>query len=170
LLELSVPIAPADLAACAQARLESPDSPCRGRVVADQIELQIRERDKRFWSPTLNVIVSPAETGSALRGKFGPNPDVWTLFLACYAFVILSAVFGMFYGVAQWTLGATPYGLLSIPIALVLLVCIYIAASVGQRLGHDQVDVLEAFLLECVGASPGENVPATTADSSKNER
>lgn len=150
-LELAVSHAPQALTACVRSRLDAPDSPCRGRVVIDQIELQIRERDRRFWSPTLNVIVTPTDGGSRLRGTFGPNPDVWTLFLACYAFVVLSAVFGAFYGFAQWTLGGAPWGLLSIPIACALLVIIYIAAGIGQRLGHDQAEALEQFLLECVG-------------------
>ena len=119
--------------------------------MVDQIELHVCTREKRFWSPTLNVLVLPVDGGSSLRGKFGPNPDVWTLFLACYAFVILSAVFGSFYGFAQWSLGATPYGFLSVPIALALLVSLYVAAGIGQRLGHDQIEVLEGFLLQCVG-------------------
>ena len=149
-LEMFSPLPPADLIAHVQQRLAAPDCPCLGLVTDEQIELRIHPDVRRYWSPQLVVHVTSRGDSSHLEGHFGPDAHVWTLFLAIYAFVILSATFGAFYGIAQLVLGRPPWALLSIPIAAVLVVLIYVAAGVGQRLGHDQVDVLQDFLEESV--------------------
>ncbi|MHC4948561.1 MAG: hypothetical protein ACYTG1_09895 [Planctomycetota bacterium] len=147
-----VSLTPGDLAARADDLLRRPDAPCRGLATDHQIDLRIRETDRHFWSPQLTVIIEPRDGGSHLVGHFGPNANVWTLFMACYAFVVFSGLIGACFGLAQMFLGDPPWGLWSLPIAAVLLVLIYAAAGVGQRLGRDQVDVLEHFLAEATGS------------------
>jgi hypothetical protein len=96
------------------------------------------------------VIVRPHDAGSRLTGHFGPNANVWTMFMACYGFVMLSAVTGVFYGISQLVLEEPAWALWSAPAAAVLIGLIYFAAGIGQRLGHDQVDVLQGFLVETI--------------------
>jgi len=137
--------------------LAQPDSACRGAASAEQIELHVRESDRHFWSPQLNVIVRAEDDGSRLTGHFGPNANVWTLFLACYGFVVLSAITGAFLGVSQLVLGESARGLWCIPVALVLIAVIYVAAGIGQRLGHDQVGLLHDFLTEGIGLDESDD-------------
>lgn len=147
-------LAPSDLAARVRARLEEPDAPCRGLATDGQIELRIRERDRRFWSPQLVVVLKPdQEHGGATRltGHFGPNAHLWTMFMAAYGFIVLSALNGAFYGFAQVMIGEPAWALWSVPAAVLLVALIYVAAGVGQRLGHDQADVLLHTLEAAVG-------------------
>lgn len=141
-----MPAAPSELALRVQRRLDEPGARCLGLVTPSQIELRMRQAERRFWSPQLVVTVRPRDGNSVLTGQFGPDAYVWSMFLAMYAFVVLSTIFGMFYGVAQWMIDRPPWAFWSIPVALVLLVLIYVAAGIGQRLGHDHVDALQEFL------------------------
>ncbi len=146
-LDMTVPLPPRDLCGRVKRHLAGPECPCHGRVTEHQIDLRIRATDQHFWSPQLTVIIRPdGENASTLTGHFGPNANLWTLFLAAYAFVSLSATAAVFYGLAQMVLGETPWALVSIPVAMVLIAMIYVAAGIGQRLGHDQVDLLQREL------------------------
>mgnify|MGYP007101511613 CR=1 FL=1 len=56
--------------------------------------------------------------------------------------------------IQQWAGG-------SLVVALVLIALIYVAAGAGQKLGSEQVDVLQGFLERAIGTegSPGAPVP-----------
>jgi hypothetical protein len=163
-LDLVSPLQPAELAAAVERRLREPDCPCRGLTSEGQVELRIREAQRHFWSPQLAVTVEPSDGGSVLRGHFGPNANVWTMFMACYGFVTLSAITALFYGVSQLIVREPPWALWSLPIALVLIVLIYVAAGIGQRLGRDQVGVLESFLERTAQAERPDGPPAARND------
>ncbi len=143
-----------EIAARVQARLDRPDAACIGLVSDRQVDLQIRREERRFWSPQLVVHLKAGETGgTALVGHFGPNGNVWTMFMACYGFVVLSAIVCSFYGMAQLMMDRSPWALWAIPIAAVFVALIYIAAGYGQRLGHDQTETLERFLHQAMGTT-----------------
>ena len=57
------------------------------------------------------------------------------------AFVIFTA---SVYAVVQAMLGETPWSLVVIPIAVVIIVGLHIASLIGQRLSSDQMEVLKA--------------------------
>lgn len=158
---MTVGLSPADLAARVRARLEDPEAPCDGLATESQIELRIRERDRRFWSPQLVVIMKPDPgPGGATRlvGHFGPNGNVWTMFMAAYGFVVLSALNGAFFGFGQMMIGEPAWALWCVPGAVLVVALIYIAAGVGQRLGHHQVDVLLQTLEAAIGDEPGYSI------------
>lgn len=126
--------------------LKKSRSSFRGFATAQQIELLVPADEARFWSPQLLVNLEPADRGCVLTGHFQPNGNVWTMFMAGYGFVGLCGVTGLLLGFSQWVAGEAPWGLLALPGAGVLIVAIYVAAGVGQRLGADQVDILEETL------------------------
>jgi hypothetical protein len=154
-LEMTVRMPPEEVATRIDRRLQESDCPCRGLATSHQIDLRIREADRTFWSPQLVVIISPEtiedRRASRLVGHFGPNANVWSMFLAVYGFVVISATIGVFFGLSQLMLDRPPWALWSIPVAGVLVVLIYTAAGIGQRLGHDQVNVLKTFLESMIG-------------------
>ena len=155
-------LAPELLAERLTERLSDPACPCRGLATPEQIDLRIREADRHFWSPQLVIIVEPRDTGgSRLHGVFGPNSSCWTMFLACYAFVVLSAIFAAFYGFSQMIADESAWALWTLPVPLVLVVLIYVAAGIGQRLGRDQTNVLLAEVERATGVHPEvDTVPA----------
>ena len=142
---------PAVIAALVDTALRRPDAPCEGLSTDQQIDLRIRPEDVHFWSPQLKVVLRPDEGGrTRMLGHFGPNSNLWTLFMAAYGFVVLSMITGVFYGSAQLMLREYAWALWTLPIGAVCLVVIYAAAAVGQRWGHDQTEVLERFLSTAV--------------------
>jgi len=143
-------MAPDELVRRLTAQIEQADTTVRGLVTAQQFDLAIRREDRHFWSPQLVVHVTPKDGGCSLTGHFGPNPNMWTAFMASYGFVVCCAITGTFYGLSQLMLDRYPWALWSIPVAIIAIAMIYIAAGVGQRLGRDQVDVLLRFLERAV--------------------
>ena len=160
-LEMTSTLTPAEIAALAHSRLDDASSPCIGIVADDQIDLQIRRSERRFWSPQLVVHVrQDADGRTSLTGHFGPNGNVWTMFMACYGFVVLSAIVMAFYGTAQMMMGSSAWAFWALPAAAVCVVLIYLAAGVGQRLGHDQTETLEAFLMSALDSDESEEEAA----------
>jgi hypothetical protein len=159
--ELTTPAPARRVADAVDRRLRAPGCPFRGLATPSQIELYLREGERRFFSPQLTVLVHEDEGRTVLRGRFGPNPSVWTMFVAFYAMVIISALGGVFFGFAQLLMGEPAWGLLSIPVGLLLVGVIYIAAGVGQRLGHHQVDVIRDFLTDAIAADLDEFLSTT---------
>lgn len=145
-LEMSVSLTPAELAARVEAMLAAGGSPCRGFANEGQIELHIAESQRRYFSPQLLVNLTRDGEGAELVGHFGPNGNVWTMFLAAYAFVALSALTGLFLGVSQLIAQESAWGLWLVPAGGALIVMIYIAAAYGQRLGAKQTHILQEFL------------------------
>jgi hypothetical protein len=150
MLELRVSISPTVVAERVQAVIASPQGNVRGFANPKQIELLVPASSAHFWSPQLLVNIDPDESGSSIVGHFQPNGNVWTMFMAGYAFVALSGVTGLFVGLSQWIVNQTPWALLLPPVSLVLIGAIYAAAAIGQRLGADQVDLLESALMAAI--------------------
>ncbi len=128
--------------------LDRGECPCRGKVFKDHAILEIREEDQHFWSPHLGLAVLPPKEGdglSILKGRFSPNPGVWTLFVAIYALLGIAAMGGLVYGLAQWGMDEGPWAFVAIPAAVGLAAFTYGAAFIGQGLGAEQMFFLRSF-------------------------
>jgi uncharacterized integral membrane protein len=75
---------------------------------------------------------------------------VWTAFAGIYALVVFAGFTGFTFGLAQLQLKQPAPALWSLPAMVVMLAMVYIGAMIGQRLGHDQMDELTAFLEDCL--------------------
>lgn len=133
------------------AQLRRPDSPAQGRVRNSHVELTTCARQCHVWSPRLNLRLEKRDDGSEhVTGQFAPHPNVWTGFMALYGTLGLSGLFGLIFGVSQWNLDMTPWGLWAVPLALGLMAFTYGAAFIGQGLGADEMYRLRAFLDEAL--------------------
>ena len=90
--------------------------------------------------------------GALLHGRIGPHPHIWTMFLGLHAVVAFAGLGGVMYGLAQWTIGQSPWALMALPAALALHAFIAGAAFVGQGLGADQVHRVRAFVEDTLGS------------------
>lgn len=168
-LERNVALTPPEIASRVNAMLASPEKRIRGFANARQIELLVPAREARFWSPQLLINLEATPTGSALVGHFQPNGNVWTMFMACYGFAALCGLTGLLLGMSQWMVQEFAWGLLLPPIAMVVIIGLYLASGVGQRLGADQVEILERVLEDALQSrieptsenSPELNPPST---------
>jgi hypothetical protein len=123
---------------------------CTGVSVGHHAELFVPDSDRRLWSPWLSVTADPHGSGSLLRGRFAPHPNIWTLYLFLAFGLGFALLVGTTWGYAQWATERTPWALASVPIVLVLGALLYYASQVGQKLGAEQMDHLREALGELV--------------------
>lgn len=99
----------------------------------------VDEKERRAWSPHLSIQVEPRSGGSLLRGRFGPHPEIWTLFVFLYAGVGFLTTIGLILGFVQWQSGLEPWGLWGLWIGMPGLLALYGISATGQRLGSHQM-------------------------------
>lgn len=159
--QLELPLPPAEVHGRLEARLACGGCPCRAEVLGNHVEVTIREDLRHFWSPHLSLELRPAEReGSVLSGLFGPSPSVWTMFLAAYAFLLLTGFFAGLLGLVQLNLGQTPWGLGLAAGCLLGCALPYLGSVVGRRLAAEQMELLRCFLRESLQL---ENERSTSA-------
>lgn len=105
----------------------------------DQIHLLIPKDEQHFWSPQLQLQLETDEWGTqTVRGLYGPNPNVWILFIYGYAALGILGTFALIIGLSQWTLAQTPWGLWASGLITLLALTLYVLAQTGQKLGAAQ--------------------------------
>jgi hypothetical protein len=122
-----------------------------GLVLTGRIELVPDRESRHFWSPQLTVDVEAEGEGSVLRGRFGPHPHVWTLYMCIHAIGAFATVGSAMFGISQYLVGQTPWALFALPAAPVLAALVWALAFVGQGLGAEQMYALRRFLEESLG-------------------
>lgn len=101
--------APDSLQEHLRARLEQEAGSCEVRCFPQFISLRIPVKDQHFWSPQLNLSLEPTEDGKTLvEGIYGPNPNVWSLFLYGYFLLGFLAVVAAVVGVSQCLVDGSP--------------------------------------------------------------
>ncbi len=120
-------------------KVETGADPCEVKNFVGYICLRIPEQDRHFWSPRLTLTLEATEDGrTRIEGIYGPNANVWSLFLYGY---LLSGTFGLFsgiYGSVQWSLKLDPWALWIFGAMLGIALGLYLLAQFGQKLGAQQ--------------------------------
>jgi hypothetical protein len=120
--------------------------PLRGQVFRRHAVVQMSDAERTFWSPYLNLELEDEPDGSAIRGRFSPHPNVWTLFMAIYILLAITALAGLSYGIVQYTLGQPPWSLLIAPAAVAVFGFVYGATLIGQGLGAEQMYLMRSLI------------------------
>ena len=129
-----------------------PELGCKIQLLDRQLEVSVPPAERHFWSPFLNILVEDGpEGGAALRGQFGPNANVWSLFLAGYAIVSITGAMGLVLATSQLQLGGAPVGFVVAGACLVAGVMIWGAGQVGQRLARAQMVALHRRVIALLG-------------------
>lgn len=126
--------------------LQDDPGPLRGQVFRRHAVVQMRDGERTFWSPYLNLEVEDEPDGSCIAGRFSPHPNVWTMFMAVYILLAIIALGGLTYGIVQYTLGEPPWSLLIAPAALGLFGFVYGATLIGQGLGAEQMYLMRSLV------------------------
>ncbi|GAB4254527.1 MAG: hypothetical protein Kow0027_20670 [Saprospiraceae bacterium] len=115
--------------------------------------LKIPPEIRHYWSPQLSLSIENLEDkkGCLIRGLYGPAPNVWTLFIFFYALVGLAFLGVLLVGVSYLTVGMDASILWWALVLAGVLASIYLVSYFGQRLGHDQMEILHNFLEEKLG-------------------
>jgi hypothetical protein len=134
--------------------IDQEDSRCEVKRFPEFLSLRIPEKDAHFWSPQLNLSLEATEDGKTIiHGIYGPNPNVWSLFLYGYLIVGSLAVFAAIFGFSQWAIGRQPWGLWVLGVMLVFALGLYIVAQFGQKLGAWQTFLLHQTYEAAIGRS-----------------
>ena len=114
--------------------------------------LRIPENDRHFWSPRLNLSFDQTEEGKTqITGIYGPNANVWSIFLYSYLTLGSAALFSGVLSISQWAIDAKPWGLWIFAPATVGIVALYFIAQFGQKLGAQQTFQLHQTYETAVG-------------------
>ncbi len=114
--------------------------------------LRIPMEERHFWSPRLNISLEEDESGKTrVQGTFGPNANVWALYLYGYLMVGSIGLFSGIFGACQLWLGMAAWGLWIFSGAVVIGLSMFLASFVGQRLAAPQSETLKKIYVDAVG-------------------
>ncbi len=117
------------------------------QCVQGHLIVKIKKEYQHYWSPQLDIVFSKQEEGNTLiRGLYGPNPAIWTLFIFLYSSIILSISFLAIYEGCQYNLGMIDSFSWTIPILLAIGVFLYFVSQFGQKLGAEQTFAIHHLL------------------------
>lgn len=151
--ELQLPIERERWLGTLKSLLQSDAGCLRGQVFRKHAVVLVCDGERTFWSPYLNLDVEDEPDGSAIRGRFSPHPNVWTMFMGVYILLAFAALAGLSYGIVQLTLGQSPWGFWIIPASIALFAFVYGATLIGQGLGAEQMYTMRSLIdRACVDA------------------
>ena len=153
--QVVVPFTPEEILGKVQLCKNNKGEKCRVKAVHGFTSIRIPNKDRHYWSPQLTVMIEEAEDGkgSLLRGRYGPAPSVWTMFVFFYSAIGLALLFILIIGSSHYSLDQPATILWWVPVLVVVLLSTYLVSFFGQKLGHDQMETLHTFLEKCLGTA-----------------
>jgi hypothetical protein len=121
-------------------------SACSGHVGQREFSLEVAGEERHAFSPRISLIVEPTPNGTHVRGRFGPSPNLWTLFLFLYSLQVAVFVGGTMYGLVQTMLGQQPMGLYAAALACVTLGASCTVDLLGRKRGKPQMTTVCHFI------------------------
>ncbi len=130
--------------------LDAPNAPFKGTILDTHIILKIPLAAQHYWSPQLDLEIEETPMGSLIKGRFGPRPSVWLMFIFFYCILAFISLMIMIMGFSQMNLGMSAHILWGLHITGVTFLFLFFTAKAGQKLGHDEMRALKAFLLKII--------------------
>jgi hypothetical protein len=116
------------------------------------IGLHIPAKDRRYWSPRLFLSLEPMPEGSTrIEGIYGPEIEIWSLYLYGYLITGMLGIFSGILGGAQLAIDSYPWGLWVFGAMALLAALLYLAAQLGQKLGAWQTFQLHQAYQTAIG-------------------
>ena len=133
-------------------KVEAAKDDCELKCFPGYMTLRIPEVDRHFWSPRLTLSLEEEGKGRThVTGTYGPNANLWALFL--YGWLITASVL-LFSGIlagAQLALGKYAWGLWVFGPFVGVAIGLYLTAQMGQKLGASQTYRLHHLYEEAMG-------------------
>ncbi len=125
----------------------------KGSIIDEHVVLDIIGEDVHYWSPQLNFRIEPNFANpqhATVSGLIGPRPPVWTLFSFIYFFVGTVGFFVGTFGASNIMLGKESVLIWAFPVAILFMLSAFLTSKYGERLAHDQTEILKNFVREAV--------------------
>lgn len=126
------------------------------RPFSEFVGLHLAESQRRYWSPRLMLsLYDWPEGGTLIEATFGPEPEVWSLFLYGYLGTGLLGTFSAIYGGAQLFIGQEPWAFYATGSMALIACSLYLAAQLGQKFAaHQTLALHEAYERAVSGLRP----------------
>ena len=129
-----------------------PDGQLELRPFAEFLGIHIAESQRRYWSPRLMLsLYDWPEGGTLIEGTYGPEIEVWSVFLYGYLSTGLLGTLSAIYGGAQLFIGQEPWALYLTGSLAIVALLLYLAAQLGQKLGAVQTFLLHEAYERAIG-------------------
>ena len=116
--------------------------------VDHHVFIKFPKQKQQFWTPQLHLEIDEVDTNRSLvRGLFGPNPTVWTLFMFLHFVVI-----GVFIAFAIWTYSNSALGkdymlqTWGMLFMVIIWFVLYFAGRMGRTSNKDEMLALYNFM------------------------
>jgi fatty acid desaturase len=133
-------------------KVEDPDTPCSGWAKEGYALICAPEIERHIWTPQLNLQIDEIDGKTEVRGVIGPSASVWTAFAFTFSLLGFIAFVSLFWGLSRLSLDYSAHILWVVPIALVLILVVYLIARIGQQMTQNQVrqlkNIIETLLNE----------------------
>lgn len=118
--------------------------PCRIESFYDrQLEVHVGASHRHVWSPQLRIWLTQHDDHLHVEGIFGPESNIWTMFMAGYAVGGMTALGGALVLSSQMSLRAGPrWGGMILLTGLVFVALVYALSHVGRYFSLEQMSVL----------------------------
>jgi hypothetical protein len=125
------------------------------KVRNNHIQFTFSEGKRHYWSPHLSIELEEKEgnekNATHIRGLFGPDQTLWTMFMFLHFIVAgVFTLFGMF-AYSNYTLNEPM--LMDFIVMLIMVIVwflLYVIARQIREKGHEQMDELEAIFLDII--------------------
>jgi len=122
------------------------------RPFPEFIGLHIPEAERRHWSPRLFISLEATPEGKTrIEGIYGPEIEVWSVFLYGYLLTGLLGTFSGIYGCAQLVIDDEPWAFYVTGAMAIIAGLLYLAAQLGQKLGAWQTFQLHQAYQAAIG-------------------
>ena len=131
--------------------LNSEGATCIGKVNHNFITLLLPANEQHYWSPQLTITFEEWEGVTTIRGLYGPRPTVWTMFVFFYSIIGLAVLVIGTFGLSQLMLGNSTGILWWMPVLTIVFLSLYLVSYFGQKMGHNQMEILHNFFEKASG-------------------
>lgn len=118
---------------------------------AEFLGIHVAETRRRYWSPRLMLsLYDWPEGGTLIEGTYGPEIEVWSVFLYGYLSTGMLGTLSAIYGGAQRFIGQEPWAFYVTGAMAVIALALYLAAQLGQKFAaHQTMQLHEAYERAC---------------------
>ena len=169
--------------------------PCHVTVLDVQVECRPHRRDAHLWSPYLKLLIHPLDPEDTnrlleeelhsqdpnseehsdpehqavrLEGSFGPNPSLWTFFMALYAISIVTGTMALLATFSQWQLNQPLIALWGVAFALILALLVWLASQLGQRFAQEQMSLFYNTIGNVLDLPPSSSSATSSSPTAAN--
>jgi hypothetical protein len=125
----------------------APEETFELRPFAEFVGIHIAESRRRYYSPRLMLsLYDWPEGGTLIEGTYGPEIEVWSIFLYGYLSTGLLGTLSAIYGGAQRFIGQEPWAFYVTGLMGLIAAVLYLAAQLGQKFAaHHTYQLHEAY-------------------------